>query len=89
MKKSKVEFVPTEFSACWDLPLDPTLKLSETGHLLCLFQAFWEVFYASQCQIMSTSGTQQPVGSYKQFTVCGWICWAWLCMGGAGLLFTS
>ena len=55
--------------ACWVLPLDTALMMSEGG--------------VSQCQMLSMSSPQQPVQSYKQSTVCGCLLQAWLHPGWA------
>ena len=59
--------------ACWDLPL---LLLH------CCLKLVWTSF---RCQMLSMSGPQQAVQSYKQSMVCGCLSQVWLSMGRAKL----
>ena len=52
MKKNKMVFISAEFSlVCWVLPSDMALMSSEAG--------------ISQCQVLTTSSSCQPVLGYK------------------------
>lgn len=82
-----MEFTWAEFSACCNLPLNMLfvkrfgscyLKLA-TG---CVGSGLLgRDSVISQRQMLSMSGTQQPVWSYGRSIVCGCLCWAWLRRG--------
>ena len=73
MKQELIGFISAEFgTAFWFLPLDVALMADSGG--------------VGQCQVLSTSGLQQPFQSYNRFTACGWCLQALLLPGWAKLL---